>query len=138
MLKSPSPPPRVLEPAPRPETLIGAGTKIEGNVYFKGQLRLEGTVVGNLHGENGEALAVIGPAGRVEGEIQASEIHIEGEVRGNLVASRRVRLGSRARVEGDVTYALLEVVEGASVSGRLVHQPAETRLLSPGGAETFG
>lgn len=131
MLKSPPPPPpRALEPPGRPETLIGAGTKIEGDVHFSGQLRVEGTVVGNVRGEGGETLATVGPGGRVEGEIHAGEVNVEGEIRGNLHASRRVRLGARARVEGDVSYALLEVSEGASVNGRLVHQGAETRLIS--------
>ena len=134
MLKSPPPPPRALESPSRPETSIGSGAKIEGDIHFNGQLRIDGKVVGNVRGEGGETLVVIGTAGQVEGEVHAGEIQIEGEVRGNLHASRRVRLGSRARVEGDVSYALLEVGEGASVNGRLVHQGGETRLLSSGEA----
>ena len=47
---------------------------------------------------------------------------------GNVHAERRVRLGARARLEGDVTYVALEVNEGASVNGRLVRQGTEGRL----------
>ncbi len=129
MLKSPPPsPPRALEAASRPETVVGPGSKIEGDLHFSGQLRVEGTIIGNIRGEGAETTAVVGPSGRIEGEIHAGEIQIEGEIRGNVHAERRVRLGARARLEGDVTYVALEVNEGASVNGRLVRQGTEGRL----------
>jgi cytoskeletal protein CcmA (bactofilin family) len=128
VLKSPPPPPRALEAPSRPETLVGPGSKIEGDLHFTGQLRVEGTIVGNVRGEGAESTAVVGPSGRIEGEIHAGEIQVEGEIRGNVHAQKRVRLGSRARLEGDVAYVVLEVNEGASVNGRLVHQGSEGRL----------
>jgi cytoskeletal protein CcmA (bactofilin family) len=136
MLKSSAPPPpRALEAASRPETLVGPGSKIEGDLHFSGQLRVEGTIVGNIRGEGTETAAVIGPTGRVEGEIHAGEIQIEGEIRGNVHAQRRLRLGARARLEGDVTYVVLEVNEGANVNGRFVHQGTEARLPARSGGE---
>jgi cytoskeletal protein CcmA (bactofilin family) len=48
---------------------------------------------------------------------------LNGIVRGDVIASERVELGSTARVIGNVYYNLIEMAIGAEINGKLVHQP---------------
>ncbi len=57
----------------------------------------------------------------IEGEVNAPLIILNSEVHGNVYATERVELASKSKVFGDVTYKLIEMSEGASVNGRLVH-----------------
>ena len=53
--------------------------------------------------------------------MNAPLIILNGEVHGNVHASERVELAPKSKVFGDVTYKLIEMSEGASVNGRLIH-----------------
>jgi len=108
------------------DSLIGAGTLIEGDVHFDGGLRIDGTVNGRVIGlaEQGTQL-VLSEQGRVKGEIRARRVLINGEVSGPVFASESVELMPKARVLGDVHYQRIEVHLGAQVTGRLIHVDAE-------------
>ncbi|MEZ5614869.1 MAG: polymer-forming cytoskeletal protein [Rhodocyclaceae bacterium] len=107
----------------RIDSLIGTGTKIEGDVTFVGGLRVDGEVKGNVRsmGDDGGTL-VISEHARVEGEIHVSHLVINGTIIGPVHSSEFLELQPRARVTGDVQYNSLEMHLGAIVQGRLVHQ----------------
>ena len=96
---------------------ISEGLKIKGEVQGTEDLRVDGEIEGkiNLPG----AVVVIGPKGRVNGDVQAREVVLEGSVRGNLAARERVRIATTGKLEGDVAAERLVVEEGAHVSGRV-------------------
>ncbi len=52
-----------------------------------------------------------------------SYIVLNGIVRGDVYANKRVELGPTARVIGNVYYNLIEMAIGAEINGKLVHQP---------------
>ena len=105
------------------DSLIGAGTRIEGNIVFKGGLRVDGEVRGNISCENDQqGTLVISERASVEGEVTVGHVVINGTVIGPVCASESLELLPAARVTGDVEYHQIEMQQGAVIQGRLVHQ----------------
>ena len=104
-------------------TLVGANTRVHGDVEFAGGLLVDGYVKGNVksaHGEN--ATLSISERGCVEGAVTAPNVVLNGMVKGDVRATERVQLGPKARVIGNVQYKLIEMAIGAEVNGKLIHE----------------
>jgi cytoskeletal protein CcmA (bactofilin family) len=116
------------KPQNRIDSLIGATTRIEGNVLFSGGLRVDGVVRGNVAAlaEQPGTLVVSSDA-RIDGEVQAAHIVVNGMINGPVHATETLELQSGSRVKGDVYYKTIEIHQGAVVDGRLVHQAAEIK-----------
>jgi cytoskeletal protein CcmA (bactofilin family) len=111
------------KPQSRIDSLIGAGTRVDGNITFSGGLRLDGHVKGNVLAEEGKpSTLVLSEKARVDGAIRVSHVVINGTVNGPVNASEYVELQPKSRVTGDVCYKTLEMHLGAVIEGRLVHQ----------------
>lgn len=122
------------KPQNRIDSLIGTGTKIEGNIIFSGGLRVDGCIKGNIR-EAGDqpSTLVLSEQARVEGVIHVSHVVINGTVVGPVQAQEYVELQSKSRVTGDVFYKTLEMHVGAIVEGKLVHR--EGVVEQPGEAQ---
>jgi cytoskeletal protein CcmA (bactofilin family) len=120
------------KPQNRIDSLIGADTRIEGNVSFSGGLRVDGSVKGDITeaGEHPSTL-VLSEQARIEGVIRVSHVVVNGTVIGPVHAREYVELQAKSRVTGDVFYRNLEMHVGAIVEGKLVHQHPEEGL-APG------
>lgn len=113
------------QPMGRIDSLIGVGTRIEGNVQFTGGLRVDGEIVGNVSVEKGQAgTLVLSEKARIEGEVAVSHLIVNGTIVGPVRVSDSLELQSSARVTGEVAYSVIEMQHGAVVEGRLVHQSA--------------
>jgi cytoskeletal protein CcmA (bactofilin family) len=120
----------------RIDSLIGAGTRIEGNVIFAGGLRVDGEIKGDVRTGEGEAgTLVVSEQARIEGEIHVGHLVVNGTIVGPVHATELIELQPRSRVSGDVHYTSLEMHLGAIVEGRLVHiragadaKPVELKL----------
>jgi cytoskeletal protein CcmA (bactofilin family) len=111
------------KPQTRIDSLIGAGTRIEGNVIFTGGLRIDGEVKGDVRCAEGQAATlVISEHARIEGQIAVAHLVVNGTIAGPVHATDFVELQPRSRVTGDVHYAAIEMHLGAVVDGRLVHK----------------
>ena len=105
------------------DTLISQKTEIVGDVNFKGGLQVEGVIKGNLIAEPGSGAVVrISDGGRVEGQINAPNVVVNGSVVGDIFAGEYIELAKKARIKGDVHYYMMEMVLGAEVNGSLIHQ----------------
>lgn len=121
------------KPQNRIDSLIGEGTSIEGNVVFRGGLRIDGAVKGNVVAADSQpSTLVLSERASVEGEIRVSHAVINGTVVGPVVGAEYVELQAKSNVTGDVHYRTLEIQLGAVVQGRLVHedQVQETKLIT--------
>lgn len=121
-------------PSGQIDSLIGAGTRIEGDVLFAGGLRIDGEVVGNIKAAEGAASStlVISEKARVEGGVEVAHLVINGTVVGQVVVGDSLEMQSHARIVGDVEYAVIEMHQGAVIDGRLLHRGANsTELKSP-------
>ena len=106
------------------ETLVGSNSKINGDVHFKGGCHIDGTVNGNVTADpDTDSALSISDIGNIEGGVTVPYIVLNGIVRGDVYANRRVELGPTARVIGNVYYNLIEMAIGAEINGKLVHQP---------------
>ncbi len=105
------------------DSLIGAGTVIEGNITFVGGLRVDGHVKGNVKATgNKPGTLVLSELAKVEGEIDVAHVVVNGTVAGPVRATEYVELLPKARVTGDVAYKSIEVHVGAIVMGQLVYE----------------
>lgn len=102
-------------------TLIARQTEVSGDMHFRGNLVIEGKVKGNVsaHSDSDARLQIV-DGGTVEGEIRVPHVVINGNVNGDVYAARHLELSSKAMVEGNVHYKLIEMVKGAQVNGALV------------------
>jgi cytoskeletal protein CcmA (bactofilin family) len=113
-------------------TLIAQGARIVGDVFFTGQLDVEGHIEGNVIAESEDtALVRIIASGSVKGQIVAPDVVINGVVTGDISCSRHIELAERARVTGNVRYQVLEMARGAEVNGGLQHVAAVAVLEHP-------
>jgi cytoskeletal protein CcmA (bactofilin family) len=105
------------------DTLIGDQTEITGDVRFTGGLHIDGTVKGNVIATNdSNAVLMLSEHGRIEGEVRVPNVVLNGAVTGDVHAIERIELASKARVNGNVFYSLIEMAMGAEVNGNLVHR----------------
>lgn len=117
-------------------TLISRETEIIGDIKFSGNLDVEGVVRGNIKAQSDggkDALVRVVDKGRVEGEIRAPSVIINGEVVGDVHSTKHLELASKARVTGNVHYILVEMAIGAEVNGSLKHSNEE-RAQKPAAA----
>ncbi|HOY69481.1 MAG TPA: polymer-forming cytoskeletal protein [Methylotenera sp.] len=104
------------------DTLVGADTRIEGNVHFSGGLRVDGTIIGNVIEPNASPCTLIlSEHGRVEGAVTASKMVINGKVVGPVTSGVFIELQAKAHITGDVYYKSLEMHTGAVIEGKLVY-----------------
>jgi len=96
---------------------IGSGLKIQGDVSGDSDLYIDGELRGKVQLMNSRV--TVGPNGRVEAEIEARQISVEGTVQGNLKASESAQLGASSRVVGNVLSPRIGVADGAQVSGKI-------------------
>ncbi|MEH6582629.1 MAG: polymer-forming cytoskeletal protein [Halioglobus sp.] len=113
-------------------TLISRDAVIVGEIHFSGNLDVEGLIQGNIvaNPEQDACVRVI-DKGRVEGNIYAPAIVINGTIEGDVHSSKHLELAARARVQGDVFYSLVEMAVGAEINGSLQHVAAEDGIRQP-------
>ncbi len=105
------------------DTLIGAKTRINGDVEFAGGLHLDGYINGNIKAQQDPcAFLSVSESGCVEGSVVAPRVILNGIVKGDIQAGERVELGSKARVLGNVHYSIIETAVGAQINGKLIHR----------------
>ena len=108
------------------DTLIGADTRINGDVEFSGGLHLDGYINGNVKASTAGANLRVSDSGSIEGSVLVTNIVLNGLVKGDIDAAERVELGEKARVMGNVRYSVIETAVGAQINGKLIHRTNPT------------
>ncbi len=118
------------KPQNRIDSLIGTGTRIEGNISFAGGLRVDGEIQGNVTAVVDQpSTLVVSERARIDGEIRVSHLVANGTINGPVYATESLELQSNSRLQGDVHYSVLEMHLGAIVEGRLVHGLGESKTV---------
>jgi cytoskeletal protein CcmA (bactofilin family) len=105
------------------DTLIGAETRINGDVEFAGGLHLDGYINGNVKSQlKAGAFLSVSEQGCIDGSVVAAHIVLNGIVKGDIEECERVELGPKARVLGNVQYSIIETAVGAQINGKLIHR----------------
>jgi cytoskeletal protein CcmA (bactofilin family) len=96
-------------------TLIGTGTTFTGDIKSNGDLRIDGSVIGNI---TSDAKIIIGNTGYVEGDIQCNQADITGKVSGNIRTKEMLQLRGDCVVNGNLYAAKLQVEPSATFNGQ--------------------
>lgn len=113
-------------------TVLGPDASFKGELSFEKGMRLHGrfegkiTTPGRVH---------VAREARMQADVEAGSMLIEGDVRGNLVVNDRVELKQTARYEGDLRATKLVMEEGAVFSGCVSVGPEamkNTKAPAPG------
>ncbi len=95
--------------------LIGAGTVIEGHVSSNGDIRVDGTLKGNL---NTKGKVIVGESGKINGEVHCKNIEVEGSIEGKVFISELLSLRSKSKLVGEIYTNKLAIEPGAVFSGK--------------------
>lgn len=94
---------------------VGFGTVMAGEAVFKGMLRVDGNLTGQISSNDGTLL--VGTNGQVDANVNVSIATIHGTVNGDIVATKRIELGRSAKVVGNIQTPALVVEQGAILEG---------------------
>ena len=94
---------------------IGKAVKINGQIYSKEDLYVDGDVEGTL--ECPEHKLTIGPNGVVHAAVKAREVVALGTIQGNVDAADRIEIRKDARLVGDIRTARIVIEDGAYFKG---------------------
>lgn len=96
-------------------TLISAGTTLKGDISSNSDLRIDGTIIGNV---TCSSKIVIGASGTVEGDITGNQADIVGKVSGNIKTKDLLQLRGDCVVKGNVHAGKLQVEPTAIFNGQ--------------------
>jgi len=97
--------------------ILSEGTKIKGDIIANGDIRIDGELIGNI---SAKGRLVIGPKGKIEGQIMCNNIEISGYVKGKVTASELINMKSTSQITGDIIAGKLSVEPGSMFSGSCV------------------
>jgi cytoskeletal protein CcmA (bactofilin family) len=110
---------KTLTPAVRSQagnaTLIAAGTTFKGDISSSNDLRIDGTIVGNVQCA---AKVIIGTGGLVEGNIEGDNAEVSGRVQGNITIKDLLQLKGACAVIGNIVAAKLLIEPTATFNGQ--------------------
>jgi len=96
-------------------TLISAGTTLTGDLQSEGDLRVDGTIKGNV---TSSAKVIIGATGFVEGLVVGQQADIAGKVSGNIEVKELLQLREQCVVEGNIAAGKLQIEPTATFNGQ--------------------
>jgi cytoskeletal protein CcmA (bactofilin family) len=112
------------ENSPDVTSILGKEISLVGNISFKGRFRLDGKVEGNISGE----YLILGPTGRVVGDVVAAHLVCQGQVQGKVEA-KKVLVTKGGIINGRVETPDLLVESGAQLNGEVRSKAQDLRLL---------
>ncbi len=96
-------------------SLIGSGTTLKGDISSNGDLRIDGTLIGNI---TSSSKIIIGANGVVEGDISGQQADIMGKVTGTIKVKELLQLKSNCQVNGNLHAAKLQIEPAANFNGQ--------------------
>ena len=103
---------------------IVEATQVKGDIFSSADFRLDGELLGNFT-SNGKL--VIGPSGKVIGDIVCKNADIEGVFNGKITVHELLNIKASATVEGEVIIGKLAVEPGAHFTATCVMQIVDTK-----------
>ena len=96
-------------------TLISAGTTLKGDIDSSNDLRIDGTIIGNIRTTS---KIIIGNTGAIEGDIECNQADITGKVNGNIKVKDLLQLKGECNITGNVQAGKLQVEPTATFNGQ--------------------
>ena len=110
-------------------TLISSGTTLKGDVKSETDLRIDGTIHGNVYSSS---KIIIGPSGFVEGNIEGVHADVTGKVNGNILVKELLQLRGDCNIQGNIAASKLQIDPTAVFNGKcqMGAQPASVVTMS--------
>ncbi|MBN1949672.1 MAG: polymer-forming cytoskeletal protein [Bacteroidales bacterium] len=121
---------KLTEPENNAINLIGAGTDIKGDVESTGDIRIDGTLKGNL---KTKGKVVIGTTGLIKGEVHCKNSDVEGKIEGKINVQELLSLKTTSVILGDISAKRLAIEPGAKFTGNC-NMSSEVSFNEPGPA----
>src|SRR5687767_668693 len=96
-------------------TIIAAGTTLKGDIASNGDIRIDGTLQGNIQCQ---AKVVIGANGSVDGDISGQQADIMGKVTGTIKVKELLQLKGGSYVSGNLYAGKLQIEPSANFNGQ--------------------
>lgn len=97
-------------------SVFAAGLKLKGDVDALSDVRIDGTMEGNL---SSTRKVMIGATGKLKGNIKAQEVHVMGEMKGDVYAKGLAKIGSTGKFNGSIISSQIEIEQGADIEASL-------------------
>ncbi len=94
--------------------IIGAGTSITGDINTNGDIRIDGTLKGNLVTKG---KVVIGQTGVIIGEVNCKNSDVSGKLEGKISVGELLSLKSTSKILGDIITNKLAIEPNAVFTG---------------------
>ncbi len=112
--------------------LIGAGTSIKGEIKSNGDIRIDGTLSGQVHSKG---KIVVGNTGVIEGEIYCQNADFSGNVNAKVEVAELLTLKATSRLNGEIVTNKLAIEPGARFTGSCKMdkgqpQPSDVKFVS--------
>ena len=101
-------------------TILGPDASFKGELTFEKGMRLLGKMEGKI---NTPGKLHVSKEAKMQCDVDAGAITVEGDVNGNLSAGDRIELKQSARYQGDLRSSRLVVDEGAILVGHVTVGP---------------
>ncbi len=108
---------------------LGQGSRVEGKLTFEGSVRVDGQVEGEIHAQD---TVIIGESADVSAQVHAGTVVLQGRVKGDITATKRVELRAPAKLIGNIATPCLVVHEGVVFEGHCSMSTAEARVAERG------
>jgi cytoskeletal protein CcmA (bactofilin family) len=95
-------------------SLFGKGTSIVGDITCDGDIRIDGSLVGNIH-VNGKL--IVGESASIVGEIKAKQAEVYGKINGKIIVDELLSIKNASMVEGDLYAGKLQIESTATFNG---------------------
>jgi len=102
------------EPENTTINLISIGTDITGDIKSNGDIRIDGSLTGNLITKG---KVVIGTTGKVKGEVNCKNSEVAGIIDGKITVGQLLNLKASSKIYGDIVTSKLSIEPGAVFSG---------------------
>jgi cytoskeletal protein CcmA (bactofilin family) len=112
---------RMPEPTARGIAMIGKTITIKGDISGEESLVVEGRVDGTIHLKNNDL--TVGQSGRVNANVTANVVRIDGEVTGDIIGIEKVVVTKTGRVHGNIVGPRVTLEDGAKFKGAIDMDP---------------
>ena len=109
-------------------TVLGPDASFKGELSFEKGMRLLGKMEGKI---NSPGRLHVSKEAKMQCDVDAGAITVEGDVNGNLSAGDRIELKQSARYQGDLRASRLVVDEGAIMVGHVTVGPDAVKNRPP-------
>ena len=115
-------------PQPQPKRPVASGAIIGSSILIKGEISGDEdlTINGQIEGrvDLPENNVLVGDQGRLQANVHAKHVRIDGDVKGDISGVEKVILSSKGKVQGNIIAPRVTLEDGAKFKGSIDMDPS--------------